>query len=609
MTATLGQKRVVIGSCVGGGPMERLARRLEARGVDATVVCTDSPESWRGRMRTPLGRVGARLRAFVGTPLALLGASFERDEQVIVPTTNPFFLPAVMVATRALHGRAVVPLIYDLYPDALEAGGVQTGPLARVAEQLNRFVFRHADGVVFIGEKMAEHARQRYGAPGRDIVLETGVDTAELQGAPLASDGTPLDAWLDAAPDAIVLSYVGNVGLVHDVDTLAVVLSQLERFQGRVRVVIAATGPGVDVLRRAAAESPHVRFEAPLPDAAWARLLRRSHLSIATLKPAAFRTSIPSKALSAMGAGSAVLAIAPLDSDLGALVTRHGAGAVFAPGDAEPILAWLGGLEAPALAALRAQALRAARTHYDLVALAERWERFLAQAGERRQADPLYDALKRAADVAVALPIATLAAPILLGSALAVRLSLGAPVVFEQRRPGRDGRTFVIRKFRTMRPARAHEQGPEHDGARLTRVGKALRATSLDELPTLLTVLMGHMSLVGPRPLLERYLPRYSARQARRHEVPPGITGWAQANGRNAQTWDQRFEHDLFYVENRSLWLDLRTLVRTVRTVLRRDGISQDGHATMPEFMGGASTHADPASERPAPSLRAEAAA
>lgn len=577
-------KRVVLGSCVGGGPMERLARRLEERGIAAQVVSLDSPESWRARMGTPRGRLLARVRAFVGTPVAAVRAAFERDDQVLVPTTNPFFLPAVLVATRPLHGRAVVPLIYDLYPDALEAGGVETGPLARAAEALNRFVFRNADGVVFIGEKMAEHARARYGAPRRDAVFETGVDTAELR-APKRVE-SPLETWLDEAPDALVLSYVGNLGLVHDVDTLAGVLSGIGRFGGRLRVVIAATGPGLPALVAAAADSPHIRLEPPLDDAAWARLLARSHLSVATLKPAAFRTSIPSKALSAMGAGSAVLALAPLDSDLGALVERHAAGKVFAPGDSEAVLAWLAALSKDELATLRTNARRAAEEHYDLAVLAARWERFLGVCAERRDADPVYDALKRALDVLVAGTATLALAPILAATAAAVAVNLGRPVVFEQRRPGRGGRVFLIRKFRTMREPRPHELGPEFDAARLTPVGRALRAASLDELPTLLTVLAGHMSLVGPRPLLERYLPRYTPRQARRHEVPPGVTGWAQANGRNATTWDERFEQDIFYVENRSLWLDLRVLARTVRTVLRRDGISQSGHATMPEFLG-----------------------
>jgi lipopolysaccharide/colanic/teichoic acid biosynthesis glycosyltransferase len=164
--------------------------------------------------------------------------------------------------------------------------------------------------------------------------------------------------------------------------------------------------------------------------------------------------------------------------------------------------------------------------------------------------------------------------------AIAICVSDGAPVLYRQIRPGLTTKPFRIVKFRTM------IEGVGPDSARLTRFGRFLRATSLDELPELWNVLVGDMSLVGPRPLLVRYLDRYSPRQARRHEVRPGITGWAQVNGRNALTWDEKLELDVWYVDNWSLWLDARILARTVWLVLRREGISHAGEATMPEFTG-----------------------
>src|SRR5690606_36933053 len=170
--------------------------------------------------------------------------------------------------------------------------------------------------------------------------------------------------------------------------------------------------------------------------------------------------------------------------------------------------------------------------------------------------------------------------------ALAIRLSMGSPVLFRQQRAGRGGETFELVKFRTMRHPRPGEEGPDSDAARLTRLGRLLRGTSLDELPTLVNVVRGQMSLVGPRPLPVRYLPRYSPVHARRHEVRPGITGWAQANGRNALSWDDQLDMDVWYVDNRSLRLDLRILAATVGSVVRRDGISHEGHATRPEFPG-----------------------
>jgi lipopolysaccharide/colanic/teichoic acid biosynthesis glycosyltransferase len=189
---------------------------------------------------------------------------------------------------------------------------------------------------------------------------------------------------------------------------------------------------------------------------------------------------------------------------------------------------------------------------------------------------------KRALDLALVLPGLALAAPLMLLLAVCVRLALGPGVLFRQQRPGLHGAPFSILKFRTMR------HGPGSDAERLTPFGRFLRSTSLDELPELLNVLKGDMSLVGPRPLLMQYLPRYSREQARRHEVPPGITGWAQVHGRNALTWEERFKLDVWYVDNHSLALDLRILARTIALVLRRQGINAQGQATMSEFLGSA---------------------
>jgi lipopolysaccharide/colanic/teichoic acid biosynthesis glycosyltransferase len=192
---------------------------------------------------------------------------------------------------------------------------------------------------------------------------------------------------------------------------------------------------------------------------------------------------------------------------------------------------------------------------------------------------------KRALDVAVASGAMAAAAPVMAAAAGAVWLTMGRPVLFRQERIGRGERVFRIVKFRTMRPA-PPEASPDQDEARLTVVGRLLRATSVDELPQLVNVIRGDMSLVGPRPLLLRYLPRYSARQRRRHEVLPGLTGWAQVHGRNTLGWDEKFERDVWYVEHWSPWLDVRIIGRTVRMVAARQGVSAAGHASMPEFMG-----------------------
>jgi sugar transferase EpsL len=193
---------------------------------------------------------------------------------------------------------------------------------------------------------------------------------------------------------------------------------------------------------------------------------------------------------------------------------------------------------------------------------------------------------KRCLDLVLVLISAPLWGPLLVGVALLVRWRIGSPVLFRQERPGLGGRIYRMSKFRSMTEERGSDGLLLPDAQRLGPFGRWLRSTSLDELPELLNVLGGSMSLVGPRPLLTRYLERYSPEQRRRHDLPPGITGWAQVSGRNALTWDEKFACDVWYVDNASLGLDLWILARTVWTVIRRDGISAAGEATMPEFVG-----------------------
>ena len=198
----------------------------------------------------------------------------------------------------------------------------------------------------------------------------------------------------------------------------------------------------------------------------------------------------------------------------------------------------------------------------------------------------IYSVAKRFVDVTGAVIVLVLLGPALALLAAAIRLSMGSPVLFRQVRIGRNERRFCIFKFRTMQDLRSASGELLPDSERLTGLGRFIRTLSVDELPQLWNVLKGDMSLVGPRPLLPEYLPRYTPRQRRRHEVMPGITGWAQVNGRNALRWERRFELDVWYVENFSLWLDIRILALTVAGVLRREGVTQDGHATMSEFLG-----------------------
>jgi lipopolysaccharide/colanic/teichoic acid biosynthesis glycosyltransferase len=194
--------------------------------------------------------------------------------------------------------------------------------------------------------------------------------------------------------------------------------------------------------------------------------------------------------------------------------------------------------------------------------------------------------MKRLLDILGAAMGLILLSPVLAVVAFLIWRQMGAPVLFRQTRPGLHGKPFQMVKFRTMRDAVDAKGIPLPDSERLTRLGRFLRASSLDEFPELWNVLKGEMSLVGPRPLLTEYLSLYSPEQARRHNVRPGVTGWAQINGRNAISWDQKFTLDVWYVDNQSLWLDLKIIWLTIRKVFRREGISAAGEATMPKFTG-----------------------
>ena len=206
--------------------------------------------------------------------------------------------------------------------------------------------------------------------------------------------------------------------------------------------------------------------------------------------------------------------------------------------------------------------------------------------------------VKRLMDLALSVPVLILTSPVMLVISILIAWQHGFPIFFRQKRPGYRGEIFTLFKFRTMRTLTDSQGNPLPDAKRLTRLGRFLRTTSLDELPELINVLKGEMSLVGPRPLLIAYLPLYNPEQSRRHEVLPGITGWAQVNGRNALTWEEKFAHDVWYVDHWSLWLDIKIIGLTIIKVLRQEGISQPGQATAQHFRGNSEETADKPPDR-----------
>jgi lipopolysaccharide/colanic/teichoic acid biosynthesis glycosyltransferase/glycosyltransferase involved in cell wall biosynthesis len=590
----IARRHVALATCIGGSVVERLALALEEHGIPARTVAEISPDDWRRAMsRSRLTRVAARARSYVVFPARAILDTVRSVPELVVTTTNPFVLPIALVATRPLHDRPVVVLAYDLYPDAIEAAGLiaKNGVVSRALAATTRYWMSRADAVVFIGDTMRQHARTRYGAPRRDDVIETGADAREFR----HDDVTPASELEDFARARPCFSYVGNMGAMHDWQTLSQAgLAIAGRAPGdakrRPRFVVAASGIGAQRLREnwSVVSDNDARFSAPLDDAAWARLLSISEVAIVTLREEAAETSVPSKTFSAMAAGNAILAIAPARSDLAKLVRETRCGLVVEPGDVAGLIAAIDTLSDESVrGAMQVAALGAIRDRYGLDVIAGRWAKLLDdtladRARQRTRSRPA----QRVLDVAGSALALAATSPALVGAAAAVKATMKGPVFFRQQRAGRDGSPFLIRKIRSMRPPRADEGELTSDADRLTPVGRFVRATSLDELPTLLSVLMGDMHLVGPRPLLLRYNERYSAAQRARLRVKPGITGWAQVHGRNAISWRAKFALDAWYVENESLLLDVRILLATVAQVLFRRGISADGHATMPEFMG-----------------------
>lgn len=581
---------ILLLSSVDGGPLQSLADALREAGHDVELVSEVGIDQWRDLARQGrVGRLGARLRAFARFPLRAVAAA-RRGRGPVVVTTNPFVLPWALVLARRLHRRPVVALVYDLYPDVIG----RPGPLHRVLGWLNRRLTSRADAQVFIGEALARRAATRLGPHPRTAVVTTGADVDAIRslGAPDGAPEQDIDRWLDGR---VVISYVGNLGHAHDWQTFAEALPGLvdaRAADGRpVGILLAGWGRGYTRLAKRLEALPPgaIRVIQPTSDAAWARALCRSDVALVSLAPHAAGASVPSKAFSAMAAGAALGVVAPPDSEVASLVHRHGCGVLAAPGDSAGFARELRALlsEPGRLETTRAASLQAARDHYDIPGLVPAWEALFDRlVHEAPEPHPGYDALKRGLDLAAAGAGLAVAAPVLVGAALAIRLTMGSPVFFRHTRPGLGGRPFELLKFRTMRNLRPGEEMLATDAQRITRLGRFLRETSLDELPTLLNVLRGDMSLVGPRPLLMRYLDRYSPEQARRMAVKPGVTGWAQVNGRNATTWQERFANDVHYVDHRSLLMDLKILLQTALTVVRREGISAEGHATMPEFLG-----------------------
>lgn len=564
-------------------------RRADApRGV-AVRRCEDGVTVWRCHVPETYSRsyVG-RMWAFFGFTLsACIAAMRAARPDVVIATSPPLtaVIPGFVAARCRLRPVPWVFEMRDLWPESAITTGVigRTSVLARILFALERWACRRASMVNVLTPAFADDLK------GRGLVTDeklcfvpNGADVDAFKNVSGAADVRRELGW----GTRFVALYAGAHGRANALQQLVDAAHEL---RDRPDILIVSVGDGPERERleadaRARGFS-NVQFLGPLAKERMPAVIGAADAGLAVLQNnPTFRTVYPNKVFDYMAcAKPTVLAI---DGVARSLACDEARAALFAePENGRAIAAAIRRLaDSPDDARLLGDSGRrwvvanAARP-----ALADRYLSILGDL-TRKPAHSFYCARgKRLFDILAAAAALILLAPVMIAVALVVRRSMGSPVLFRQQRPGRDGVPFTILKFRTMQNGDADVRS---DATRLTRVGAWLRALSLDELPELFNVLTGDMSLVGPRPLLMQYLDRYTIEQARRHDVMPGITGWAQVHGRNALCWEDKFRLDVWYVDHCSLGLDLRILMCTVWKTLRRDGIAEPGQATAREFMG-----------------------
>ncbi|GHG05378.1 hypothetical protein GCM10017783_17430 [Deinococcus piscis] len=513
---------------------------------------------------------------------ATLGALLMRRPDVAYVYHPPATVALPAVVLRALKGVPFVYDIQDLWPDTLAATGMmENAAVLRGVSRAMDMVYRQAAHIAVLSPGFRQRLAER-GVPEHKISVIpnwTNEDKTDL------TPPTPERARELGFADKFNVVFAGNMGKAQALDTVLDAAQELR--DENTRFVMIGGGVEQDRLQARARELnlPNVEFLPRRPPSEIGEILALADALLVHLKDdPLFAITIPGKTQANLRAGKPLLM--GVRGDAAQMVKDAGAGVTFTPQDSQALAAAvreLMGLSAQQRAEMGVSGARYYEEHLSLRVGAAHFARVLEQAAA---GSTPYLPLKRVLDVAAsALGLAALGVPMLALAAL-VRTKLGSPVLFSQQRPGQYGDTFTMYKFRSM----TDERGPDGkllpDSVRLTPFGRFLRSTSLDELPELFNVLRGDMSLVGPRPLLSEYIPLYSEEQARRHAVRPGITGWAQVNGRNAISWEQKFKYDSWYVDHAGLRLDLRILLMTLQKVLARDGISAGDHATMPEFKG-----------------------
>ena len=515
---------------------------------------------------------------------ASIGTLFTRRPDVVYIYHPPATVSLPALVLDALRDVPFVYDIQDLWPDTLAATGMmQSAAVLGGVDRWMTRVYRKAAHVVVLSDGFRQRLVQR-GVPQEKVtVIPNWTDESQIT----LPETTPERAQELGLADRFNVVFAGTMGKAQALTTVVEAAELLQGTQPDAQFVMIGGGVEVESLKSAAADRAlrNVVFLPRRPPAEIGEILGLADALLVHLKDdPLFEITIPSKTQAYMMVGKPILM--GVRGDAARMVEAAGAGLTFEPEQPAAL--------ADAVTAMmrlspegRTEMGEAGRRYYaEHLSVAQGVRAFVQvfeQVARQRHGS---DRARRVIDILASGIGLTVLSPVLALTALLVRLRLGGPVLFRQQRPGRYGRPFTMYKFRTMLESTDAQGRFLPDAERLTPFGRLLRSSSLDELPELYNVLRGDMSLVGPRPLLMEYLAHYSPEQARRHDVRPGITGWAQVNGRNAISWEQKFALDVWYVDHRSLSLDLNILWMTLRKVLIRDGISAAGEATMPKFQG-----------------------
>ena len=532
-----------------------------------------------------------------------LHLALRSDADLVFATTTPLTAGIPGIAARWLRGTPFVFEVRDLWPELPRAMGVVRNRLVLAALSVLEWLSYHsADACIGLAPGICEGIAERGIEPSTISSIPNACDLELFQ--PLPQGVTKQPELIAGLPQPLrsgsfVAAFTGAHGLANGLDAVLDTAAVLQR-QGRSDIQFLFIGDGrckPALERRVTSEAlSNCHFLPPIPKSQLAQLLRQSvHVGLMVLKdvPAFYRGTSPNKFFDYISCGLPVVNNYP--GWLSELIREHQLGIPVPPRDPEALAEALIKLaDQPALAdSMGFNARFLAESSFSRCFLADQWRHVLETTAcryalrchcyARKQ---IYGLLKGLVDRVAALTALVLLSPLLVAVALVVRWRFGSPVLFRQQRPGYRGRAFWLFKFRTMTNSRDANGALLPDDQRLTPFGRWLRATSIDELPELFNILRGEMSFIGPRPLLLQYLPLYSPQQARRHDVKPGFSGWAQINGRNAISWEEKFRLDVWYVDHQSFWLDLKIFVLTIWKVILREGISAVGEATMVPFAG-----------------------